>query len=172
MAMETGIVLSVQSAKKQGLDLFDGLVNGVPACILVDSGATHSLITEMKARECAVSIVSAPTALKTVAQGELRSAGSTRAVVEFDAGQGLFRSIQEFLVTPELCDFDVILGRDWLRLQEPQVDWTQGTFRPTKAQTVAPQKQPSAQPPPPAVNTVKIKPDIEVVGKKKFARLM
>ena len=97
------------------ISLFDN-----DAHVLVDSGATHSLISrefiervgiEMRLTECSM-VVSLPTGNSLITNRVYRGSKVTIASHEFEAD----------LIVLDIHDFDIILGMDWLAKHRATVD--------------------------------------------------
>ena len=100
------------------------MINGTPFRALVDSGATRSFIDEKLRLRPPLTFIGAYFSLEIV-NGETIVSTRVAPYVLVSISKIQFRSC--LIVVPIMNGFDLILGKDWLDLVKPLVDWHSNT---------------------------------------------
>lgn len=100
-----------------------GVVNGVPARIFVDPGATHDIISDHFAMKAGIDTKESQTKYMTIKgyDGILKKLPRKKTTKSVQLEIGTFIDQRRFLVAN--TDQDIILGKPWLTRHNPQVDW-------------------------------------------------
>lgn len=92
--------------------------------VLLDSGCTHSIASAAYVSACAVSTVPGPRKYRLrMADGSCQS--MTRMVPNLKLRMGQFKCKLDLHVA-DIAGYDLVLGMDWLRRFNPDVDWETG----------------------------------------------
>ena len=94
--------------------------------ILLDSGASHSVFDDGLATRMNLDRQRQSHAKAKLADGRQTNLGDDLAPVRLHLGAYTCR--QKFK-TMNLSDYDILLGRDWLKRSNPIVDWTTGSVK-------------------------------------------
>lgn len=107
--------------KTKGVLLLDGRMQNVPVSILIDSGSTHSFVSQLLlAKLKSVSLIKTGVSVK-VANGGVMKCSTTWPQAEWCI-QGLW--FQHELKVLPIHTYDLILGMDWLEFHSPmKVHW-------------------------------------------------
>ncbi|KAK2980793.1 hypothetical protein RJ640_025065 [Escallonia rubra] len=100
-----------QASKSEGLLYMEAKLNGKPAHVLMDTGATHNFITMGEAERLGLNVVDGGGWLKTV-NAEAKTLQGTIRRVEMCLGK--WKGFVNFSVA-RMDDFKVVLGLDFLR---------------------------------------------------------
>ncbi|KAK2987398.1 hypothetical protein RJ640_020595 [Escallonia rubra] len=100
-----------QVSKSEGLLYMEAKLNGKPAHVLMDTGATHNFITMEEAKRLGLNVVDGGGWLKTV-NAEAKPLQGTVRQVEMCLGK--WKGFVNFSVA-QMDDFKVVLGLDFLR---------------------------------------------------------
>ncbi|KAK2970551.1 hypothetical protein RJ640_000936 [Escallonia rubra] len=100
-----------QASKSEGLLYMEAKLNGKPAHVLMDTGATHNFITMEEAKRLGLNVVDGGGWLKTV-NAEAKPLQGTVRRVEMCLGK--WKGFVNFSVA-RMDDFKVVLGLDFLR---------------------------------------------------------
>ncbi|KAK2973918.1 hypothetical protein RJ640_019433 [Escallonia rubra] len=100
-----------QASKSEGLLYMEAKLNGKPAHVLMDTGATHNFITMGEAERLGLNVVDGGGWLKTV-NAEAKPLQGTIRRVEMCLGK--WKGFVNFSVA-QMDDFKVVLGLDFLR---------------------------------------------------------
>ena len=96
------------------------MINSTPLRTLVDSGATRSFIEEKLQLRPPLSFIGAYSSLE-MANGETIVSTGIAPDVLVGVGKIQFRS--DLIVVPLTEGFDLVLGKDWLDMVNPLIDW-------------------------------------------------
>lgn len=95
--------------------------------ILIDSGATRSYASISLVKKHHIVTRTIQPMHATMADGSpLKQAVTTECTISLEFQQHLERELA--LLVADIADFDVILGMDWLRLHNPDIDWRTDTM--------------------------------------------
>ena len=114
-------IISQVTTPSRGLLKLHSLINGAPAIILVDCGATGEFISSSFVTEH--SLKSSPLPRRdfvTLANGSQQEAGSI--VESASVSIGSYTDAMSFVALP-LVGYDAILGVSWLSKYNPSIDW-------------------------------------------------
>jgi len=105
----------------------DGFIEGHPAVVLVDCGATNQFVDDgFVAKHQLVSSSVASPEYVTLANGTRVPAGSI--VRAADVRIGTYADSLDFVSIP-LVGYDAILGMSWLHQHNPEIDWREKCIR-------------------------------------------
>ena len=114
------IISQVTTPSRRLLKL-EGLVNGQPAVIFIDCGATVDCISLSYAQAHDIQSSSLPQPdFVTLANGSQQEVASTAKSVRIQVGS--YSDNMSFIVLP-LVGYDVLLGMSWLTKYNPIIDW-------------------------------------------------
>lgn len=100
---------------------FNGCLDEVPIRILLDSGSTHTFLSESVASQCSKAVAVAPPVTVQVANGQLLHSSQVILGVVWSM-QGL--EFQQDLKMLPPTSYDMILGLDWLEQHSPmKIHW-------------------------------------------------
>jgi len=100
---------------------FMGIVQGIPARILIDSGSTHTFVSESLAMQLSGITDFSPALHVTVADGSQLMCAKHIEQLQWSVQQCQFTSPAKIL---PLSSYELIVGMDWLASRSPmQVDW-------------------------------------------------
>ena len=95
-------------------------VNGNSMCAYVDSGASHIFCSPKAAQHCGLTVHNVdPIKIEIADGGHIECTGHAQARITM---QGLI-SDEIIYIVPLPDDHQVILGRQWLRKHNPDIDW-------------------------------------------------
>ena len=114
------IISQVTTPSRRLLKL-EGKVNGQPAVIFIDCGATIDCISLSYAQAHGIESSSLPQPdFVTLANGSQQEVASTATSVSIQVGS--YTDTMSFIVLP-LVGYDVLLGMSWLTKYNPIIDW-------------------------------------------------
>ena len=96
------------------------MINNTPLCTLVDSGATRSFIDEKLQLRPPLSFIRAYPSLEMANGDTIVSTGIAPDVL---VGIGKIQFRSDLTVVPLMEGFDLVLGKDWLDMVNPLIDW-------------------------------------------------
>jgi hypothetical protein len=100
---------------------FQGLVQGIPAHILLDSGSSHTFVSASFAARLQGQTSFSPSIQVKIADGQFLSCSTEFKHLEWSMQQCTFQSCAKVI---PLAQYDFILGMDWLSHFSPmEVDW-------------------------------------------------
>ena len=100
------------------------MVNDTPLCALVDSGATRSFIDKKLQLHPPLEFIEAYSSLE-MANG--KTIVSTRVAPDVLISIGKIQFRFRLTAVPMMDGFELILGKDWLDMINPLVDWRSNT---------------------------------------------
>ncbi|KAK2988316.1 hypothetical protein RJ640_000303 [Escallonia rubra] len=100
-----------QASTGKGLLYVEAKLNGKPAQVMVDTGATHNFVTMEEAKRLGLKVVGGGGWLKSVNTNAKPLQGAARQV---EMCLGSWRGLVDFSVAP-MDDFKVVIGLDFLR---------------------------------------------------------
>ncbi|KAK2970516.1 hypothetical protein RJ640_001721 [Escallonia rubra] len=100
-----------QASTGKGLLYMEAKLNGKPAQVMVDTGATHNFVTMEEAKRLGLKVVGGGGWLKSVNTNAKPLQGAARQV---EMCLGSWRGLVDFSVAP-MDDFKVVIGLDFLR---------------------------------------------------------
>ena len=100
------------------------VIQGTPVHTLVDSGATRSFIDEKLQLRPPLHFVGAYSSLEMVNGDTIVSTGIAPAVL---VSIGPVQCRMNLIAVPLMRGFDVVLGKDWLDMVNPLIEWRQNT---------------------------------------------
>ena len=130
---ERNSTLSLSSLEMDSDDelLFEGQLNGTSVRVLVDSGASHIFTSKTTAIACGIIIHNDKSSLELGDRSTVSVEGKTRSILTLDA----LTSEEDIYLIPDIGESPertVIVGRNWLRHHNPQVDWKSNCLHITK----------------------------------------
>lgn len=125
--VSTPTVLSLILSGKQSLS-FELFVSNVFCCGLLDSGASHSFLSEQFVRENSIAYRREVASETRVVLADGRNAPLLGVATNCSLRLDDFVCKQSFYVLRE-CDVDCVLGMDFLVLHDPEVRWRQRQLR-------------------------------------------
>ena len=96
------------------------MIHSMPLRTQVDSGATRSFIDEKLQLHPPLSFIGACSSLE-MANGETIVSTGIAPNVLVGIGKTQFRS--DLIAVPLVEGFDLVLGKDWLNMVNPLIDW-------------------------------------------------
>ena len=122
LAQDKQYIDSLLSLKETDLPLYSMCCNNVVVDVLIDSGASGSYVAPRLANKLPTREI--PGRIVETAGGHTTTI-SRQAVLSLDA-QGYKHQVTAYVLDTK---FDVILGRDWLKMAKPMPDWELDTWR-------------------------------------------
>lgn len=125
--------LSLSSLEMDSDDdlLFEGQLNGTSVSVLVASGASHIFTSKTTAMACGLIIHNDKSFLELGDRSTVSVEGKTRSILTLDG----ISSEEDIYLIPDVgesAECTVIVGRNWLRHHNPQVDWKSNCLHITK----------------------------------------
>ena len=97
---------------------------------LIDSGATLNFVAQICAKELDLpSLGHSSGRIRTLGGEALQTFDTHTIRVAIEDHYGTKASVAQDFVAAAMVGYDLVLGMPWLREQDPDIDWSQGTFR-------------------------------------------
>ena len=97
---------------------------------LIDSGATYNFVSQLRAKE--MDLEGTPTTIGnvcTIDGNALQTYLTHETMLELTDNVGENYQLKQELVAADMKGYDIILGMPWLKTQNPQIDFSEGTWR-------------------------------------------
>ena len=123
---QSHVLYSVGNKLAPIVPIVSGWVNDQTCRILIDSGATVSIIASQFVQKHKLVTAGASKVIFEMADGT-RSQSAAKCDVAVKIGE--YHQNMELRLCPLAQRADVILGMDWLQTENPQINWTTGEVR-------------------------------------------
>jgi len=116
-------ILDIDMIHQHDLLRVDGIVNGMPARILIDPGSTHDIVSDHFASKAKIPVSVSESKFMTVKGYD---GCETRVPRAKTGGQvlvqmGTFENQRRMIIAP--IESDITLGKPWLTRYNPRIDW-------------------------------------------------
>lgn len=114
--------------------MYDATLNGTPVVVSLDAGATHAFMSQKAATQCGLKLSASDVESVELGDGSVAQiSGSTSGVLSVDG----YQSEENVYVLDMPEDVDgkplVVIGRQWLEIDNPRVDWHTNCVHITRA---------------------------------------
>ena len=109
------------------LIVLPGIVQKLPANIMVDSGASRNFVSESFLTKLNVKIHKKNCTYVRMADGRIREGDGLVKGLYYHIGPYTARS--DFVITKLHTEYQLILGKPWLAKMQPQVDWEKNVIK-------------------------------------------